>query len=752
LLLVGFGELVKLFLITNVLTSIMKMKPNTSTTNKELDKKLRNLDTFAKNAKVKMALDKEKRNWKFLHEHFGLKEYDNAWDSIELLNINKDTDLFVNKLKEKVRKEYEPKSQEIQHSINQVGPSGEGDRSTRGEDKVHEQISGGLFDTKEQDTRRNEAVSIFNPKFRDQIATLTTQESHGCDQLGTAKFLFDQIQIEHTRGQQLIAAAGAGKTFVLGSVIKNFVEHGLIGADCLSPWPIIYVTKASVVEQTKTVLSEKFGLDTINTVNVINIEMLRASLLGVLIEEVFDIEFGEEVTRYRWRKGYRPRLIIWDESQVLAREESTQSKIANSLHDDEGYWETYEIDASATPWSRVIEAKHFAVSTKKELDLAGIGLVEVTNDNWPTVAKTIADPSLPDEHCTAAIKRFTDTFESHIVRIKNIRPKHKSFNSVTPITFSDELEAQEYFKAVERHNKRKARIEADESLTGGQRNMALLAEYTIFRKAAENCRRRYLAKWAVETWEEGFAPSIAFAFKQTGSSVIRILIEEYGWERDDISIIWGGATEALNAKKKLAKKIKGSSALQELLGELDINLEDDLGIDLEEEIEKTGEQLAFEKKYDLLIQKPKDRERERLKFQRQRSKLCMFSYKSGGVGLSLHHEGEYSHARPRRGKLTPVYSEKELVQGVGRLPRLTSVSDTYQDMCYYRGTIEEHVAERVKQKLRCLKEVVRAHESWEHFITGDHGKIIPEFEAHTDAVDEVVDVESVAMFNEFKGD
>ena len=68
--------------------------------------------------------------------------------------------------------------------------------------------------------------------------------------------------------------------------------------------------------------------------------------------------------------------------------------------------------------------------------------------------------------------------------------------------------------------------------------------------------------------------------------------------------------------------------------------------------------------------------------------------------------------------MTPTYSAIELVQGLGRCPRLTSLSDTPQELVYYRGTVEESVARIVAQKLRCLSRVVRMKESWEDVIVG----------------------------------
>ena len=58
----------------------------------------------------------------------------------------------------------------------------------------------------------------------------------------------------------------------------------------------------------------------------------------------------------------------------------------------------------------------------------------------------------------------------------------------------------------------------------------------------------------------------------------------------------------------------------------------------------------------------------------------------------------------------------ELVQGLGRCPRLTSLSNTPQVILFFRGTIEERVAAIVSMKLQCLTKVVRSREDWQDII------------------------------------
>lgn len=122
------------------------------------------------------------------------------------------------------------------------------------------------------------------------------------------------------------------------------------------------------------------------------------------------------------------------------------------------------------------------------------------------------------------------------------------------------------------------------------------------------------------------------------------------------------------------------------------------------------------------------RQEEIDRFQSGNSRVAMFTFKSGGVGLSLHHTDEWAKvdketgnkivkSRQRRAFLAPTYSAIEIVQGLGRAHRLTSLTDTEQTILFYRGTIEEAVYAIVNLKMRCLRKVTQAKESWDSLIT-----------------------------------
>lgn len=89
-------------------------------------------------------------------------------------------------------------------------------------------------------------------------------------------------------------------------------------------------------------------------------------------------------------------------------------------------------------------------------------------------------------------------------------------------------------------------------------------------------------------------------------------------------------------------------------------------------------------------------------------------------GYVVEEDVPFNPVRPRKTKGTLSYNAIELVQAVGRVPRLTSQSDTEQEIDVYAGTYETEMGAVVSQKLRCLTSVVKAHEDWQDIIMGNN--------------------------------
>jgi len=173
--------------------------------------------------------------------------------------------------------------------------------------------------------------------------------------------LLNNIIHKHMRGQMLRAAVGTGKTFIIGAVARRLIDMNYCDGKTFSPWPIVYVTKASIVQQTERVLQKLFGIDIVNEVKVINIEQLRASFGELMVRTETVVKWGEEEVKWVWRKGVHPLIILWDECQILKNTGSQQSQLAQAFNEINEP-ETIQIYFSATPFLRVCEAKCFAVS------------------------------------------------------------------------------------------------------------------------------------------------------------------------------------------------------------------------------------------------------------------------------------------------------------------------------------------------------------------------------------------------------
>lgn len=545
--------------------------------------------------------------------------------------------------------------------------------------------------------------------------------------------LLNGIVKENKHGQLLRAGVGVGKTFIVGAVLRRLLDMHFTLGKSYSPWPIVYVTKASIVEQTERVLQQFFNICTVTEVKVLNIEQLRTAFGELMVRCETVIVRGEEQLKWKWREGVHPMIICWDECQILKNTQSQQSQIAQAFNDIRDV-PTYQIFFSATPYMRVCEAKCFSVGTRLKTKYGVQEGVPLSNDSWADFSAHTASPAEPEEYCEAAIERLMDKVNNYIVDVKGVRPQFNAHNSTQLIQFRTAEEKQFYDAAWQRYEKMRQKINGFD-LSSGQSKFLILAQFTIFRKAAELCRAEYLADAMYESVQKGEAACLAVNFKGTIRRVVQILNDKYGVSRDLISLIWGGGKTKKTKKQENKELFTQNDMMKELLGEMGIGLAD-IGMDSIDDYVDDDPNDEITNSLRLGTQSKPDRQKEIDRFQSGKSLYCMFTFKAGGVGLSLHHTDEQTKQKARRKKnnwvvvedvpniptrprvcfLAPTFSAIELVQGLGRCPRLTSFSDTTQVIVFYESSIEERVAEIVSQKLKCLKKVVRQKESWESCI------------------------------------
>lgn len=393
----------------------------------------------------------------------------------------------------------------------------------------------------------------------------------------------------------------------------------------------------------------------------------------------------------------------------------------------------------------------------------------VTKQTWSDWAKAVAYPFEPEEHAPAAIDKLMDKLDDYVVRCKGIKWQFKAQNQTKIVDFDNAEDKkfydsawERYLKEKARYLKEKARLEKEKGLEEGEgvTGLQILAQFTKFRQASELCHANHITDAMHDAWLHGQAPVSGLNFKHTVVRCVKNLIEKHGYKREDISIIWGGGV-TITKKAKQQAAMASNPVIQAGLRAAGITMDDiGLGEDDVAAVDKLLQDEKIPKEWNLGAQNKKQRQVEIDNFQSGRSKFCFFTFKSGGVGLSLHHCDEqvteynrlipgyeeweaslvkrpkserplapgkvgrkksgyavaedikYITTRPRICFLTPTYSAMELVQGLGRCPRINSLSDTPQIILFFRGTIEERVAEIVTQKLKCLQKVVRGHEDW----------------------------------------
>ena len=83
------------------------------------------------------------------------------------------------------------------------------------------------------------------------------------------------------------------------------------------------------------------------------------------------------------------------------------------------------------------------------------------------------------------------------------------------------------------------------------------------------------------------------------------------------------------------------------------------------------------------------------------TEFCIYTLSSGGTGISLDHR--YMHTRPRSVMSTMTYWAEEFAQALGRCVRITTLTDTTQQIYVPEGTIlSDHMAPKLARKLKSV--------------------------------------------------
>ncbi len=368
----------------------------------------------------------------------------------------------------------------------------------------------------------------------------------------------------------------------------------------------------------------------------------------------------------------------------------------------------------------------------------------INKQNWQNFATRIAQGD-PEEQNEAAVERLMDFIHPWVGHVKNVRPQFNTYNKILLIDFESDKDREFYNLAFERYLLEIAKIRGESA--GANDGFLELVAWLKFRQAAELLRAPYLARSMYQAVQQGYAAGCAVNFKATTAKIALTLNSKFKIPRSSISLVWGGDSVysgTSDAKDGQLSDLEISDILGKVARgeEVKLNILHKIKRQLQAQNAGLGDIPSYMK---LGPQNFKDRQEEIDRFQRGEALYSVFNFKSGGIGLSLHHSDEMTEqkcrrkengyvvvediknipTRPRHSFIAPTYSAIELVQGLGRYPRIASLSDTTQTLVFYRGTIEGQVAAVTSQKLRCLSKVVRQRESWQDLILKGHNEVNP---------------------------
>jgi len=451
----------------------------------------------------------------------------------------------------------------------------------------------------------------------------------------------EDIVISRKESALLIGATGVGKTYIFAEILEKLFNSGRF-ANSTKPFPVFYLTKSSVIPQTREVLFKDYHLPP-DKIFVTNYDQLRATIGDLFIswQERYSRDLTDKWLEPLWRKEFMPDVIIGDEIQACKNENTLQAKIMLEYVKQGGQ----VIVGSATPFTRVSEGRFCTLAIKPHVE----GFGHIKDLNWQHFSNVIAGSrSCPTDWNSEAVERLTRVLEPNIVRVKNVKFAKRTITHCKLIDFACEEDSQWYSEAYTDYLEELSKIDKDEP--GGV--AAIWVAQTKFRIRCETIKAPYLARIAYEVVNEQDKQVILASNYVNPLNLIKAKLLELGVNDNEISIIIGG-------------------------------------------------------------QSTKVRQENITKYQTGKAKYCLFTLKSGGVGLSLHHYLKNADTcKPRYVILPPTWSAIELVQALGRAHRINSISTTHQDIVWFRGTIEEEVATKVSRKLGCLRELVSKKEVW----------------------------------------
>jgi len=533
--------------------------------------------------------------------------------------------------------------------------------------------------------------------------------------------LLEVLYNQNLNGALVPLGTGKGKSWIAAGLALWLQKHdpskfcNFLG---LFP-PILIITKKSVVLDFRDTL-KKLGLESVGlAVDVWSYnEVFSNKNRNFFKEEIVEV-FGQQnkVIRFNLPPQAAPRLIILDECQEIKKEKSKRTKYLDAfLQFPDIKW----VFTSATPAVTVWDTMFMTLAMR-----LNYGARPLTRETFPEFARTLTLGADPREANAAALERWGAAIGDRFVKPPGDPQKVKALNKVKLFEITDPINQnmlknamKNYLEALERTGRS---IDPQ-----GQ----VMVAFMVMARAAELATVDTWVADTIEAHRQGYAPVIAIRFVETLKELVMKLCDsEYFKSKNltqkKISLIWGGNRE-IKLEDLLPENRAAEIAVKMGMWILDNPDEarkpkaDDIGITKEEfrafhkGIKYTSERIFREMTKDSFAKRNEKLREMKLHNQNQNERhenvqaflngeteFCIYTLSSGGTGISLDHRFQYT--RPRKVHSTMTYWAEEVAQALGRCCRITTLTDTLQEIYVPEGTLlSDHMAPKLARKLKSI--------------------------------------------------
>ena len=533
--------------------------------------------------------------------------------------------------------------------------------------------------------------------------------------------LLEVLYNQNLNGALVPLGTGKGKSWIAAGLALWLQKHdpskfcNFLG---LFP-PILIITKKSVVLDFRDTL-KKLGLESVGlAVDVWSYnEVFSNKNRNFFKEEVVNI-FGQDtkVIRFNLPSQAAPRLIILDECQEIKKEKSKRTKYLDAfLQFPDIKW----VFTSATPAVTVWDTMFMTLAMR-----LNYGARPLTRETFPEFARTLTLGADPRSANAAALERWGAAIGDRFVKPPGDPQKVKALNKVKLFEITDPINQNMLKNAMKNYLESLERTGRSIDPQG-----QVMVAFMVMARAAELATVDTWVADTIEAHRQGYAPVIAIRFVETLKELVMKLCDsEYFKSKNltqkKISLIWGGNRE-IKLEDLLPENRAAEIAVKMGMWILDNPDEarkpkaEDIGITKEEfsafhkGIKYTSERIFREMTKDAFAMRNEKLREMKLHNQNQNERhenvqaflngeteFCIYTLSSGGTGISLDHR--YIHTKPRKVMSTMTYWAEEFAQALGRCVRITTLTDTTQEIYVPEGTIlSDHMAPKLARKLKSV--------------------------------------------------